>query len=105
MAHVTMGATEATVFRTGTSDAEIEAAALKSIKRRKQTVLFWQIAILVGIVGMWELSSNMLWIDPFFYASPSAVVERLYDWAVNGTTEGSLWYNLWVTMEEALIGL
>jgi NitT/TauT family transport system permease protein len=99
-----MGATEATVFRTGTSDAEIEAAALKSIKRRKQTVLFWQIAILVGIVGMWELSSNMLWIDPFFYASPSAVVERLYDWAVNGTTEGSLWYNLWVTMEEALIG-
>jgi len=99
-----MDATEATVFRPGTSDAEIEAAALKSIKRRKQTVLFWQIAILVGTLGLWELSSNMQWIDPFFYASPSAVVGRLYDWAVNGTTEGSLWYNLWVTMEEALIG-
>jgi NitT/TauT family transport system permease protein len=103
MANVTME-TGSVVFRAGTSDAEIEAAALKSIKRRKQTVLFWQIAILVGTLGLWELSSDMLWIDPFFYASPSAVVERLYDWAINGTSEGSLWYNLWVTMEEALIG-
>lgn len=92
------------VFRPGTSDAEIEAAALRSLKQRKQTVLFWQIAILIMTLGMWELSSNMNWIDPFFYASPSAIVERLYDWALNGTTEGSLWYNLWVTMEEALIG-
>jgi NitT/TauT family transport system permease protein len=103
MANVTME-TGSVVFRAGTSDAEIEAAALKSIKRRKQTVLFWQIALLVGTLGLWELSSDMLWIDPFFYASPSAVVERLYDWAINGTSEGSLWYNLWVTMEEALIG-
>ncbi|MGO7544070.1 hypothetical protein ACC680_37025, partial [Rhizobium ruizarguesonis] len=44
------------------------------------------------------------WIDPFFYSSPSGFVQRLYEWATEGTTEGSLWYNLWVTMEEALIG-
>jgi len=103
MGNITMEKT-GTVFRPGTSDAEIEATALKSIKRRKQTVLFWQIAILVATLGLWELSSTMLWIDPFFYASPSAIAERLYDWALNGTTEGSLWYNLWVTMQEALIG-
>ncbi|CAN7707449.1 ABC transporter permease [Rhizobium sp. LjRoot258] len=103
MANVPMETARA-VFRPGTSDAEIEAVALKSIKRRKQTVLFWQIAILVATLGLWELSSTMLWIDPFFYASPSAIAARLYDWALNGTTEGSLWYNLWVTMQEALIG-
>lgn len=103
MANVPMETARA-VFRPGTSDAEIEAVALKSIKRRKQTVLFWQIAILVATLGLWELSSAMLWIDPFFYASPSAIAARLYDWALNGTTEGSLWYNLWVTMQEALIG-
>ncbi|MBB4227428.1 ABC transporter permease [Rhizobium mongolense] len=103
MANATMETT-GTVFRPGTSDAEIEAAALKSVKRRKQTVLFWQIGILAATLGLWELSSTMLWIDPFFYASPSAIAERLYDWALNGTTEGSLWYNLWVTMQEALIG-
>ncbi|SEI11755.1 NitT/TauT family transport system permease protein [Rhizobium tibeticum] len=103
MANVPMETARA-VFRPGTSDAEIEAVALKSTKRRKQTVLFWQIAILVATLGLWELSSAMLWIDPFFYASPSAIAARLYDWALNGTTEGSLWYNLWVTMQEALIG-
>ena len=91
-------------FRPGTSDKEIEAAALARISRRKQTVVFWQITILVALLGLWELASDMNWIDPFFYASPSAVVIRLADWAVNGTTEGSLWYNLGVTMEEALIG-
>jgi NitT/TauT family transport system permease protein len=92
------------VFRPGTSDAEIEAAAVKVLQRRKHAVRFWQIAILVGILGLWELSSSRLWIDPFFYSSPSAIVARFYEWVTEGTAEGSLWYNLWVTMEEALIG-
>jgi NitT/TauT family transport system permease protein len=104
MAHTTFGAATPPIFSAGTSDAEIEATALKAIKRRKNLVLFWQVFILVAVVGMWELSSNLHWIDPFFYSSPSEVMQRLYEWATQGTTEGSLWYNLWVTMEEALIG-
>ncbi|MQT14312.1 ABC transporter permease [Segnochrobactrum spirostomi] len=103
MSDMTMESPAAT-FRPGTSDKEIEAAALKAIRRRKQMVRFWQITILVASLGLWELASDLNWIDPFFYASPSAVAARLYDWAVNGTTEGSLWYNLGVTLEEALIG-
>ncbi len=43
-------------------------------------------------------------IDPFFYAMPSSIAGRLYDWITEGTSEGPLWYHLWVTMEEALIG-
>jgi NitT/TauT family transport system permease protein len=104
MANTTLDIASAPIFRAGTSDAEIEAVALKMIARRKQLVLFWQIAILVGVVGLWELTSYLTWIDPFFYSSPSAIAARLYEWATEGTTEGSLWYNLWVTMEEALIG-
>lgn len=94
----------APVFRAGTSDAEIEAAAIQSIQRRKLQVRFLQIGILVGVLGLWQISSNLMWIDPFFYSSPSEIIRRLTDWAVNGTSQGSLWYNLWVTMEEALIG-
>jgi NitT/TauT family transport system permease protein len=104
MADIALETTPRVNFAPGTSDAEIEAAALKSISRRKHMVLFWQIAILVILLGLWELSSDIGWIDPFFYASPSAVATRLWDWAVHGTSQGSLWYNLWVTMEEALIG-
>ncbi|MBX5185495.1 MULTISPECIES: ABC transporter permease [unclassified Rhizobium] len=104
MANITADNVPAVVFRPGTSDSEIEAAALGAIKRRKQQVLSLQIGIFVAVVALWQLSSNLLWIDPFFYSSPSDIIFRLYDWAVNGTSEGSLWYNLWVTMEEALIG-
>ncbi|OWV94146.1 ABC transporter permease [Rhizobium sp. R693] len=103
MTDITME-TGITSFRPGTSDKEIEAAALKAIKRRKQTVFFWQITILVAALGLWELSSDLGWIDPFFYSSPSGVVQRLYEWTTEGTAEGSLWYHLGVTMEEALIG-
>lgn len=91
-------------FRPGTSDKEIEAAALRQIRRRKITVRSWQVAILIAILGIWETGARVGFIDPFFYASPSEIWSRLLDWAVNGTTEGSLWYNLGVTMEEALIG-
>ncbi|WP_392714150.1 ABC transporter permease [Rhizobium ruizarguesonis] len=104
MANIIADNVPAAVFRPGTSDSEIEAAALRAIKRRKQQVLSLQIGIFVAVVALWQLSSNLLWIDPFFYSSPSDIIFRLYDWAVNGTSEGSLWYNLWVTMEEALIG-
>ena len=92
------------LFRPGTSDKEIEAAAHKAIAARKRTVLFWQVAILVAIVAIWEIGARVGFIDPFFYASPSAIGSRLYEWATEGTTEGSLWFNLGVTMEEALIG-
>jgi NitT/TauT family transport system permease protein len=104
MADIALETAPGVTFNPGTSDSEIEAAAMKTIKRRKQVVFFWQIAILVIIMALWEVTSDLQIIDPFFYASPSAIGSRLWDWALNGTTEGSLWYNLWVTMEEALIG-
>jgi NitT/TauT family transport system permease protein len=104
MANALTDTVSAPVFRPGTSDSEIEAVAIRSVQRRKQQVLFLQIAILVGILALWEFTSRVGVIDAFFYSSPSEICLRMYDWMVNGTTEGSLWYNLWVTMEEALIG-
>ncbi|WP_020070558.1 ABC transporter permease [Paraburkholderia caledonica] len=91
-------------YRSKNTDFEFEAAAMRKIKREKHLVLICQIAVLLSTLGLWELSSNLNWIDPFFYSSPSAIVTRLYGWIVDGTAEGSLWYNLWVTMQEALIG-
>jgi NitT/TauT family transport system permease protein len=92
------------VFRPGTSDAEIEAAARRSAIHRKRKVIFWRLFILVVFLGGWELSARRDWIDPFFYSMPSAIVARIFDWSIEGTSEGPLWYHLWVTMEESLIG-
>ncbi len=59
-----------TLFRPGTSDKEIEAAALKAIAARKRTVLFWQVAILVAIIGDWEIGARTGFIDPFSMPAP-----------------------------------
>ncbi|MFT4181500.1 MAG: ABC transporter permease [Rhizobium sp.] len=104
MANTALESGNAPIFRAGTSDTEIEAAALKAIARRKYVVLFWQVAILVAILGLWQLASDLHWIDPFFYSSPTGIGYRLYEWVTEGTESGSLWYHLGVTMEEALIG-
>jgi NitT/TauT family transport system permease protein len=91
-------------MRPGTSDAEIEQAAARAARRRVQTVYFWRFFILVMLLGGWELMARTKVIDEFFFSMPTAIAERLYTWSVEGTSEGPLWYHLWVTMEEALLG-
>lgn len=95
---------EAAVARPGTSDAEIEAAARAARRHRDNMVVFWRFAILAALLGGWELGAQTGKIDAFFYSSPSAIVMRLYDWITEGTSEGSLWYHLYITMLESLIG-
>ncbi|WP_089176884.1 ABC transporter permease [Bosea sp. AS-1] len=93
-----------TAFPPGTSDAEIEAAAAKAARNRHYKVLFWRWAILLVILGSWELGARYGYIDEFFFSSPSAIWSRLVEWTLEGTSEGPLWLHLYVTMEEAMLG-
>ena len=86
------------------SDRDVEQAAAAAAARYRRNVIFWRTAILVAFLGSWELAGRFNWIDPFFYAMPSTILGRLVDWITEGTSEGPLWYHLWVTMEESLIG-
>ena len=86
------------------SDAEVEAAAALARRQRIRRVYFWRSFILVLALGGWELFARLHVIDEFFFSKPSDVVMRLYTWTVEGTAEGPLWYHLWVTMEESLLG-
>lgn len=111
----------APVYRAGTSDAEIEAAAALAKEKYQRKVLILQLAVLVAILGGWELFSRTAdifdavfgkladgerqsWIDPFSFSRPSQVVERLYEWVTEGTQLGPLWYQIFVTMQEAVYG-
>jgi NitT/TauT family transport system permease protein len=91
-------------IRPGTSNREIEAAAALAARNRRRTVLFWRWAILVAVLGGWEIASRTELIDVFFFSRPTDIVARLYDWFTEGADGVSLWYHLWVTMEESLIG-
>lgn len=84
------------------AELEAKAKAIKSVYRFK--VYFWRSFILVLFLGSWELGGRLAYLDPFRYSMPSAIWARLIDWITQGTSEGPLWYHLWVTMEESLLG-
>lgn len=92
------------VFQPGTSDTEIEAAAANAARKRKRTVYFWRYFILLVFLGGWEWLARVKLIDEFFFSRPTAILFRLYEWITEGTAEGPLWYHVWVTMEESLLG-
>ena len=62
-----------------------------------------RVAVVVVWLGSWELAARHL-IDPFFYSKPSAIWDRLVGWFTDGTSQGSIWSNMAVTLEEAALG-
>ncbi len=71
---------------------------------RKLRVHAAQLAVFVVIFGGWQLFTSLKIVDPFFFGQPSGIVRTLVDWARHGTGFGSLWQQIWVTMEEAILG-
>lgn len=86
------------------AQAEAEAAAQRLMRRRARLVNFWRIAVLVIILGGWELAARQHWIDPFFYSMPTLIVAQIYTWIVHGTSQGPLWQQVLVTLEETVLG-
>jgi NitT/TauT family transport system permease protein len=84
-------------------DAIVKNARRRALQRRR-LVLAAQIGTAAVLIGSWQVFSYLGVIDPFFFGSPLGIVMRLADWAVRGTAYGSLWFQIWVTIEEALLG-
>jgi NitT/TauT family transport system permease protein len=84
-----------------TVPVELEQPAVKS--RRKMRMWLVRLAVVIVWLGSWELAATH-WIDPFFYSKPSAIWGRLVDWFTTGTAFGSIWTQIAVTLEEALLG-
>jgi NitT/TauT family transport system permease protein len=76
----------------------------RSIAARRRLVITLRILILVVVLGGWESSARLGLIDPFFFSMPSQIVERLAGWFTAGTAQGSIWFQIWVTLEEAVAG-
>ena len=79
-------------------------AAQNRLRRRRQLIIGLRIAVLVVVLGGWELAARLKWIDPFFFSMPSLIFEQIQDWFVNGTSQGPLLTQVWVTLEETTIG-
>lgn len=72
---------------------------------RKAKARTWGLrALLVALwLGSWELTAS-LWIDPFFYSKPSLIWDRLVEWFTEGTQFGSIWLQIFTTVQEAVLG-
>jgi NitT/TauT family transport system permease protein len=87
--------------------AEREGAAARARRprsRRRSGVIALRLAIFVVLIGGWELCARAGVVDPFFFGEPSKIVDQLHTWVQHGTEAGSLWEQLLVTLEEAVLG-
>ncbi|MEJ5149584.1 ABC transporter permease [Comamonas sp. MYb396] len=84
--------------------AQESIAAQAAIKRRKAVIIGLRLLVLVLVLGGWEVSACMQWIDPFFYSMPSMIWNQIVEWMRDGTSQGPLWQQVLVTLEETVIG-
>ncbi|WP_338449188.1 ABC transporter permease [Niallia oryzisoli] len=85
------------------SSAEIQQLHRKflaSIIREKRWVRFYQFIIFLAFFGSWELASQLRWIDPLIFSSPSKVWKLL----IENVQDGSLFMHLGVTLGETIFG-
>ena len=60
-----------------------------------------RLALLGGLLGLWELGYRQGWVDPFFFSAPSLI----WDTLVSLFESGRIWPHMEATAREALIGL
>lgn len=78
--------------------------AQRGIRNYRRTIIMLRVVVLIVILGGWELSARMKWIDPFFYSMPSMIYGQIVEWIRDGTSQGPLWLQVAVTLEETIIG-
>ena len=85
-------------------EATVKATALRQARIRKTKVNAGRLLLGVAVIGGWQLFAQWGIIDPFFFGEPTGIVKQLQDWFQHGTEFGSIWTQIGVTMEEALLG-
>jgi len=87
-----------------TPESQGVPSASAARRRRSVVVNALRVLLLVVIIGGWELATRVGIVDPFFWGRPSGIWAQLVTWVTQGTAQGSLWEQIAVTMEEAILG-
>ncbi|WP_420816173.1 ABC transporter permease [Paraburkholderia phosphatilytica] len=86
------------------SPAKAEQIAQRQLRQRHALIIGLRILVLIVVLGGWEVAGRQKWIDPFFFSMPSLIFLQIVDWFQNGTSQGPLLVQVWVTLEETLLG-
>ena len=83
---------------------DLAARRRRDAQRRRLSVAGLRLSLGVVILGAWELTTRLGWVDVFFWSQPSAIAQKLWIWITQGTDLGPLWDQVLVTMEETVGG-
>jgi len=78
-------------------------SAQSARRRHKMLVYALRVIVLVAVLAFWEIAVDF-WLDPFFYSKPSLIWNKLVIWFSEGTSQGSIWEQITVTLQEAVAG-
>jgi len=88
----------------GSASEVLDPGAARDARRHRILVVSLQVAVLIVVVGGWELLARTGVVDPFFFSYPTQILKQLWTWVVDGTQAGPLWQQVLITVEEAVIG-
>jgi NitT/TauT family transport system permease protein len=81
-------------------DSPRRLAYLSQQKRRKRAIRLFQIALLVGLFVLWEVSAALEWNDAFLTSSPSRMTRTFASlW-----NSGDLWTHVGTSCMETVVG-
>lgn len=72
---------------------------LKSIKRNKIFIIISQIFLLIFLLTLWEVASNLGWINSFIYSSPSKILNTI----MGLHQDSNLYIHIFTTVYETLL--
>lgn len=72
----------------------------QSLIKEKRWIRFFQLLILVSFFSIWEIASNLKWIDPLIFSSPS----KVWILFIDKLNDGTLLPHISVTMFETVLG-
>ena len=73
---------------------------LRGLQKKSVWINVARIAILFGLLGLWELSAQLSWVNPFITSSPTRIFKTIGELY----TSGNLFYHIGTTLWETLAG-
>ncbi|ADZ83633.1 ABC transporter permease [Cellulosilyticum lentocellum] len=73
---------------------------LNEKKRKKRRILRWQLILLVGFIGLWEVAARLGWLNTFLFSSPSEVYQLFLVYI----GDGSLFKHVAISVWETILG-
>jgi NitT/TauT family transport system permease protein len=85
-------------------EPELQVTSRRARRRRTMWIWIGRAAVVIVVFGGWQWFTAVGWVDKFFFGQPTGIVDSLVHLFTVGTAFGTIWENLWITVQEAFLG-